>query len=726
MILPLPLEELKNQLKNLVSKGIGVAIQDLKHYLPSNSSKYNEVIQLEGQLNLANFNQRNGTVTYSDLQVTYNQIRWNLTTLVDSLKPSDFEVVTTADRTLKSKHGSILYQIPGMMELNKEKRCIVRLAFKEEYLLENIELTSDTEIESIRIAGVMEVELLDPNVQAAFAIRTLNSPDQFIDEDDYTEWIFMVKPLLEGIYPLILKVAVIEMKQGKERRREIVLEEMVTITIEPIDTEATFATADYIIENQISERKVADFDNPSPPSPISVKPTILTPKNSSSTFRRYVPILLFLIIASISSWALDVPQEVNWLVAKWKGTEEGYVNYIEKYGEDGRHVEEARFKRALVEMDLVSFEDYVKEYPKGNFLIEARRQAAKLRYEQLLEQFGVVDNQSETTLISEALIAWKNYQTNYSITLYQEEIADRIESLEQILSERSQADADLAAYQKAIAENTVEALQEYLKTYPNGQFVSEVGNQIQILRNSKLTIVEHENQPGEEPSDPTPLVPTMDLDRIAYEEAKTLEALKQYLMDFPNGKYVEDAKKKINALEKQVEEPELVPIYGTLKDSRDGQSYKIVTYNGQTWMAENLNYNAKGSFCYDRNETNCYKYGRLYPWDVAYYACREGWQLPSDKEWRKFVKQFGGCDDDASDGGRAAFLALEGKIINFNIGFGGEKDPENQFQNLANYWTITPYANSNAYYYYFAGSSFQLKRSKSYKSYSFSCRCVKD
>ena len=99
------------------------------------------------------------------------------------------------------------------------------------------------------------------------------------------------------------------------------------------------------------------------------------------------------------------------------------------------------------------------------------------------------------------------------------------------------------------------------------------------------------------------------------------------------------------------------PVFGELTDARDGRVYKTVKLGAQEWMAENLNYAAEGSLCYEDDEKNCEKYGRLYNWEIAldtsnrgcgdnFSGCRlrsdfhpregicpDGWHVPEHAEW---------------------------------------------------------------------------------------------
>lgn len=74
--------------------------------------------------------------------------------------------------------------------------------------------------------------------------------------------------------------------------------------------------------------------------------------------------------------------------------------------------------------------------------------------------------------------------------------------------------------------------------------------------------------------------------------------------------------------------------YTYLKDSRDKKSYRTLKLGEQTWMIDNLNYNATSSWCYQNIDRNCDTYGRLYTWDAARTACPAGWHLPDAYEYR--------------------------------------------------------------------------------------------
>ncbi|MCQ2124633.1 MAG: hypothetical protein MJZ25_10655, partial [Fibrobacter sp.] len=137
------------------------------------------------------------------------------------------------------------------------------------------------------------------------------------------------------------------------------------------------------------------------------------------------------------------------------------------------------------------------------------------------------------------------------------------------------------------------------------------------------------------------------------------------------------------------------PPSGTLKDSRDGKTYKTVKMpDGKTWMAENLNYGTKDSWCYDNDPANCKKYGRLYTWEAAKKACPAGWRLPSRDEFGRLL--------DIAEGIRLRARSWEDGLDMFGFSAlpAGYSHNSEKFYDLGGstrFWTSTEYDSYHAY-----------------------------
>ena len=158
--------------------------------------------------------------------------------------------------------GGILYNIPNEMQLGTQTKCIVRLAFDKKLLKKTTDKFTDEVIQTVRVSEVMEVDLIDLSGEDAFNIQFVSQKEQFIDKNEATEWLIMVKPLKAGSYSLALKVAIIEKIDGKERRKEMILEEVIAVVGVPIVTSVAFKSPDQPFQ-VVSVQTLLPTDTPS-------------------------------------------------------------------------------------------------------------------------------------------------------------------------------------------------------------------------------------------------------------------------------------------------------------------------------------------------------------------------------------------------------------------------------------------------------------------------------
>jgi outer membrane protein OmpA-like peptidoglycan-associated protein len=156
-----------------------------------------------------------------------------------------------------NRSGQLLYHIPQQMALEEEMSCIVRIAFDSVDLVRDLSL-SDVKIEEIRTSSKMKVELVDAQSEPVFQIRNvLGDDEQFIEEGDYTEWIFGVTPLVAGTHQLLLKVTVLKKIDGEYVPKNLSFSKEIEIVTDDLaPTEMTFENSGQIIAEASAEALV--------------------------------------------------------------------------------------------------------------------------------------------------------------------------------------------------------------------------------------------------------------------------------------------------------------------------------------------------------------------------------------------------------------------------------------------------------------------------------------
>jgi uncharacterized protein (TIGR02145 family) len=199
--------------------------------------------------------------------------------------------------------------------------------------------------------------------------------------------------------------------------------------------------------------------------------------------------------------------------------------------------------------------------------------------------------------------------------------------------------------------------------------------------------------------------------------------------------------------------PEM-PILGSITDSRDAEVYQTVKIGDQNWMAENLRYNAKGSWLNPANPN--VSYGRLYDWETIMNGesstatnpsklqglCPEGWHLPSDLEWQTMEQTLGLSPDEVKEAGfrgNREGLELKTKTGWLRRGGGTNKSKFSAYPTgvvqasgafsgigyYTSFWTSTEKTEENAWGRTLRELTYIIRSDASKKS-GRACRCIED
>ncbi len=232
------LAKLKQTLRELVvaDDGMESAFLELEKELPTNVPKYITLLQLRARLNEIDSQRVKKILSEESITTKYNSLRDDVLLFFNALQESDFSL----EAAKKANLGGVLYRIPERMQHQKKSKCIVRVAYDESVLRDTLAEEVDVVVEALRVSKNMEVKLVDEEGDGEyFEITSRSTPEQFLEQDEYTEWTFFVKPLEIGEYPLALIISLIIIDEnGKDRKKDIVLERTIRVISEPVPEEA--------------------------------------------------------------------------------------------------------------------------------------------------------------------------------------------------------------------------------------------------------------------------------------------------------------------------------------------------------------------------------------------------------------------------------------------------------------------------------------------------------
>ena len=195
--------------------------------------------------------------------------------------------------------------------------------------------------------------------------------------------------------------------------------------------------------------------------------------------------------------------------------------------------------------------------------------------------------------------------------------------------------------------------------------------------------------------------------------------------------------------------------YGTMTDPRDGKKYKTIVFNGQTWMAENLNFAdssivplLKGnSLCYQEKASECELFGRLYNREAAMNnskcafgsycdldngpvqgICPDGWHVMTSTEANDMISYVGRDNADkimSANGWDSGIYGTNTYGLSFIAP--GERDGGNYDSKgvYGYYWMYI--ASTGQYYLFIKGVDGSMKTSyATYQELYFPVRCIAD
>lgn len=259
---------------------------------------------------------------------------------------------------------------------------------------------------------------------------------------------------------------------------------------------------------------------------------------------------------------LRVEDEV-WRQARDVGSIGSFQSYLKDYS-DGRYAEQASEEIAALEANaaeearlyaedqawerakgagsIASFDGYLKSYSKGRYAdqatkeIEALKEVAMLRAED--------DAWSKAQEIG-SIGSYESYLNDYSSGRYTDQASQRIATLREAAEEAARVRDEDEAWKNAESGGSIASYETYLDAYKKGRYRDEASQKIAALNDAaeKKAQLRAEDETWEK-----------------VQSDNSIRGFKSYLKNYANGRYVNQASKKIAALKEAEAKAELMRV----------------------------------------------------------------------------------------------------------------------------------------------------------------------
>lgn len=158
----------------------------------------------------------------------------NSSTPVSIADVENLEIIDKADLDSTSSKGTIAYSVPDEMTVGEKYKITVRISKKKgteikktlilgerEIPISDETIESTATIENIRVSRTMTVKLLSKD--GAFEISPMSTDKQVLEDESYTEWSWVVKPIESGTNYLKMIITIKVEADGEESYKDIVV-----------------------------------------------------------------------------------------------------------------------------------------------------------------------------------------------------------------------------------------------------------------------------------------------------------------------------------------------------------------------------------------------------------------------------------------------------------------------------------------------------------------------